>query len=291
VGGFMLNRAIQILQIFLFAFASHAFAKIENGNPASPDGQFRVDYVGEGTFLNILDARGKPIFAFENGTGKYGDGVYWAADSQRLVVVVQYKWNATIEAAKLEDGRWKSVPVADFSRELNDKAQLYLGIQIQGGPWSDYGNYFENLKWLNNYKFRYFQTQNYGNGKGPKDADSDTKELHFVATMEFGSDSVRTDDITVTGAPGKSDASSASSTPIDAGKIENDPRYAPLDLRLNQVYAALRSRLFPARREQLRQSEREFLRHRDQLRNNREAFFALTEQQISTLQQMLDALR
>jgi hypothetical protein len=41
--------------------------------------------------LNILDSRGKPIFAFENGTGKYGDGVYWAADSQRLVVVVQYK--------------------------------------------------------------------------------------------------------------------------------------------------------------------------------------------------------
>ena len=72
----MLYRAIRILQIFLLAFASHAFAKIENGNPASPDGRFRVDYVGEGTFLNILDSRGKAIFAFENGTGKYGDGVY-----------------------------------------------------------------------------------------------------------------------------------------------------------------------------------------------------------------------
>jgi hypothetical protein len=287
----MLNRAILILQIFLFTFASHAFAKIENGNPASPDGRFRVDYVGEGTSLNILDSRGKPIFTFENGTGKYGDGVYWATDSQRLVVVVQYKWYAAIEGAKLEDARWKKVPVADFSHELNDKAQLYLGIQIQGGPWSDYGNYFEDLKWLSNYKFQYFQTQNYGNGKGPKDPDSDTKELHFVATMEFGSDSVRTDDITVTGAPAKSGDSSTTSTSVDAGKIENDPRYAPLDYRLNQVYAALRSRLSPTRREQLRQSEREFLRRRDQLRNNREAFFALTEQQISTLQQMLDALR
>jgi uncharacterized protein YecT (DUF1311 family) len=270
---------------------SHAFAKIENGNPASPDGRFRVDYVGEGTFLNILDSRGKAIFAFENGTGKYGDGVYGAADSQRLVVVVQYKWYAAIEAAKLEDGRWKSIPVADFSHELNDKAQLYLGIQIQGGAWSDYGNYFEDLKWLNNYKFQFFETQNYGNGKGPKDLHSDSKELHFFATMEFESDSVRTDDITVTGAPAQSEASSTNSKSVDTGKIENDPRYASSDLRLNQVYAALRSRLSPARREQLRLSEREFLRRRDQLRNNREAFFALTEQQISILQQMLDALR
>jgi uncharacterized protein YecT (DUF1311 family) len=64
-----------------------------------------------------------------------------------------------------------------------------------------------------------------------------------------------------------------------------------LDYRLNKVYAALRGRLSPVRREQLRQSEREFLVRRDRLRNNREAFFALTEQQISTLQQMLDALR
>jgi hypothetical protein len=87
----MLNRVIGLFQIFLFAFASHAFAKIENGNPESPDGRFRADYVGDETPLNILDSRGKPIFAFENGTGKYGDGVYWAADSQRLVVVVQYK--------------------------------------------------------------------------------------------------------------------------------------------------------------------------------------------------------
>jgi hypothetical protein len=287
----MQNRAIQILQLFLFAFASHVFAKIEHGNPESPDGRFRVDYVGEGTSLNILDSRGRTIFAFQNGTGKYGDGVYWSGDSQRLVVVVQYKWYAAIEAAKYEDGRWKNVPVADFYRELNDKAQIYLGIKIVGGPWSDYGNYFEDLRWLSNYKFQYFQTQNYGNGKGPKDADSDSKELHFIATMEFGSDSVRTDDITVTAAPTKSEVPSSSSTLFDGGKIENDPRYEPLDFRLNQIYGALRSKLSPAKREQLRQSEREFLGRRDRLRNNPEAFFAVTEQQISTLQQMFDALR
>jgi hypothetical protein len=45
----MLNRVIGLFQIFLFAFASHAFAKIENGNPESPDGRFRADYVGDET--------------------------------------------------------------------------------------------------------------------------------------------------------------------------------------------------------------------------------------------------
>jgi hypothetical protein len=40
----------------------------------------------------------------------------------------------------------------------------------------------------------------------------------------------------------------------------------------------------------LRQMEREFLSRRERLRNNPDGFFAFTEQQISTLQQMLDAL-
>jgi hypothetical protein len=53
----------------------------------------------------------------------------------------------------------------------------------------------------------------------------------------------------------------------------------------------LRVRLSPGQREQLRQLEREFLSRRERLRNNRDGFFALTEQQISTLQQMLDAVR
>jgi hypothetical protein len=74
-----------------------------------------------------------------------------------------------------------------FSQELNEKAQIYLGIKILGGPWSDYGNYFEDLKWLSNFKFQYIQTQEYGNGKGPKDESSDTKELHFVATKSMRS--------------------------------------------------------------------------------------------------------
>jgi hypothetical protein len=89
----------------------------------------------------------------------------------------------------------------------------------------------------------------------------------------------------------KSDDVSTGSAVHEGGRIENDPRYAPLDYRLNEVYATLRSRLSSAKREQLRQLEREFLSRRDRLRNNPDGFFALTEQQISTLQQMLDALR
>jgi hypothetical protein len=40
----------------------------------------------------------------------------------------------------------------------------------------------------------------------------------------------------------------------------------------------------------LRQMEREFLSRRERLRSNPDGFFAFTEQQIATLQQMLDAL-
>jgi uncharacterized protein len=120
---------------------------------------------------------------------------------------------------------------------------------------------------------------------------SDFKELHFVATMEFGSDSVRTDEITVAAAPARSAFISTRPAVPERGPIENDPRYAPLDYRLNEVYSALRARLSPGQREQLRQVEREFLTRRDRLRNDRDGFFALTEQQISTLQQMLDAVR
>jgi hypothetical protein len=184
-----LNRVI--LSFFLVACTPAIFAKITSGDPDSPDGRFRVDAVSEDGVLKILDSRGRPIFAFQNGNGKYGEGVYWSEDSQHLVVVTKYKWYAAIEAAKYEEGRWKSVPVADFSRELDEKAQIYLGIKILGGPWSDYGNQFEDLKWLSNFRFQYIQTQNFGNGKGPKDPNSDFKELHFIATMEFGSDSIR----------------------------------------------------------------------------------------------------
>jgi hypothetical protein len=285
---FMLKRLVVCL--FLFALTPGLLAKITNGNPNSPDERFSVDSSIAADRLRILDSRGRTIFVLENSDGGHGVGVYWSRDSQRVVVVVQYKWYATLEAAKNEEGHWKSVPVPDFSQELNEKAQIYLGIKILGGSWSDYGSQFEDLTWLSNFKFQYIQTQNYGNGRGPKDESSDWKELHFVATMEFGSDTVRTDDITVIAVPAKSDDLSSGLAVQEGGTIENDPRYAPLDYRLNEVYSALRARLSPAKREQLRQLERAFLSRREQVRNNPNGFFALTEQQISTLQQMLNAL-
>ena len=94
--------------------------------------------------------------------------------------------------------------------------------------------------------------------------------------------------------------SSVSETPtfdhsaVDAesnGNIVDDPRYAPLDARLNKVYSALRAKLSAGKRDQLKQLERDFLDRRDQVKDNPESFFALTEQQIAVLQQMLNAVR
>ena len=74
----------------------------------------------------------------------------------------------------------------------------------------------------------------------------------------------------------------------DHQDVKDDPRYAPLDAKLNEVYAKLRARLSPARRDQLKQFESDFINRRDRLRDNPDSFFALTEQQIGALQQMLD---
>lgn len=75
------------------------------------------------------------------------------------------------------------------------------------------------------------------------------------------------------------------------GNIADDPRYAPLDARLNNVYSALRAKLPPGKRDQLKQLEHDFLDRRDQLKDNPDSFFALTEQQIAVLQQMLNGIR
>jgi hypothetical protein len=75
------------------------------------------------------------------------------------------------------------------------------------------------------------------------------------------------------------------------GNIADDPRFAPLDARLNKVYSALRAKLSPGKRDQLKQLERDFLDRRDQVKDNPDSFFALTEQQIAVLQQMLNAIR
>ena len=72
----------------------------------------------------------------------------------------------------------------------------------------------------------------------------------------------------------------------NAGNIREDPRYAPLDARLNKVYSALRSNLSPAKKEELKRFEKDFLSRRDQLQADPDAFFALTEKQIGILEQM-----
>jgi hypothetical protein len=72
----------------------------------------------------------------------------------------------------------------------------------------------------------------------------------------------------------------------NAENIREDPRYAPLDARLNKVYSALRSNLSAAKKEELKRLEKDFLSRRDQLQGDPDAFFALTEKQIGILEQM-----
>jgi hypothetical protein len=71
--------------------------------------------------------------------------------------------------------------------------------------------------------------------------------------------------------------------------ITADPRYAPTDARLNRIYTSLRSILSPAKKEDLRRLEKEFLNRRDHLRGDPDAFFALTEKQIVILEQMRES--
>ncbi|HEY0791344.1 MAG TPA: lysozyme inhibitor LprI family protein [Chthoniobacterales bacterium] len=78
-------------------------------------------------------------------------------------------------------------------------------------------------------------------------------------------------------------------TPRNPTSVENDPRYRSLDDRLNEVYATLLSQLAPAERQELIQSERRFIRERNALGGDADRFFARTEQQIASLQGMLDS--
>jgi hypothetical protein len=73
---------------------------------------------------------------------------------------------------------------------------------------------------------------------------------------------------------------------LAADNVRDDPRYAPLDARLNKIYSAVRSKLSPAKKEELKQLELEFLNQREKLVNSPDAYFALTEKQIATLEQM-----
>jgi hypothetical protein len=121
-----------ILFLLFFAPASALFASITKVD--SPDRRFSVEYFNTDDSLKILDSRGKPIFNFKETDGHRAVGAYWSPDSQRVIVVIQWKWQAVIDAVQNEEGQWKEVPVSDYSKELDQKAQIYLGIKILGGP-------------------------------------------------------------------------------------------------------------------------------------------------------------
>jgi hypothetical protein len=72
------------------------------------------------------------------------------------------------------------------------------------------------------------------------------------------------------------------------GGIQDDPRYAPLDAKLNSVYSALRNRISPGRKDVLKRMEIAFLRRRESFEKDPNAYFAFTEQQIAILERMLN---
>jgi hypothetical protein len=75
---------------------------------------------------------------------------------------------------------------------------------------------------------------------------------------------------------------------LAANNIRDDPRYAPLDTRLNKVYSAVRSKLSSVRKEELKQLKLDFLNQREKLVNNPDTYFGLTQKQIATLEEMRD---
>jgi hypothetical protein len=83
------------------------------------------------------------------------------------------------------------------------------------------------------------------------------------------------------------------SSEIDAkrnsGPLQDYPRYAPLDARLNKAYSTVRSTLSPEKKDELKHFEMDFLNRREKLREDPDAFFALTEKQITLLQGMVGA--
>jgi len=73
-----------------------------------------------------------------------------------------------------------------------------------------------------------------------------------------------------------------------AARIEDDPRYKSTDKRLNDIYAKVRRQMKSDQRRELKQQELEWLKHRDKLRDNPDAFFSETEQEIGRLERLLN---
>jgi uncharacterized protein YecT (DUF1311 family) len=282
-------KSVASLFVF-FILAGPALCKISEGDPVSPDKRFRVGPGSAEDQLAILDSAGSPILPLDAQDSARGVGVYWSSDSQRVVIFVQWKWSVSLSAAQITSGHWQKIEVPDFSHEIEKQARPMLNTQ-SGRTWSAQQDYFGSLRWLNDVAFEYDSTVSFGNGNSPKDVDEDIKEFQCQVRMEFASGMIVTNSVGVVPRADTTDAGTANSITNKHGNIEEDPRYAPQDARLNNVYSALRAKFSPAKREQLKQLERDFLNRRDQLRDDPDAFFALTEKQVGILQQMLNSVR
>jgi hypothetical protein len=282
-------KSVASLFVF-FLLAGTALSKISEGDPVSPDTRFRVGPGSAEDQLAILDSAGSLVLPLDAQDSARGVGVYWSSDSRRVVIFVQWKWSVSLCAAQITSGRWQRVEIPDFSHEIDKQAKPMLNTK-SGRTWSAQQDYFGSLRWLNDVAFEYDSTVSFGNGNSPKDADEDSKEFQCQVRMEFASGMIVTNSVGVVPRADTTDASTTNSITNKHGNIEEDPRYARQDARLNNVYSALRSKFSPAKREQLKQLERDFLNRRDQLRDDPDAFFALTEKQIGILRQMLNSVR
>ena len=282
-------KSVASLFVF-FILAGTALCKISEGDPVSPDKRFRVGPGSAEDQLAILDNAGSPVLPLDAQDSPRGVGVYWSSDSQRVVIFVQWKWSVSLSAAQITSGRWQKIEVPDFSHEIEKQAIPMLNTR-SGRTWSAQQDYFGSLRWLNDVAFEYDSTVSFGNGNSPKDVDEDIKEFQCQVRMEFASGMIVTNSVGVVPRADTTDAGTANSITNKHGNIEEDPRYGPQDARLNNVYSALRAKFSPAKREQLKQLERDFLNRRDRLWNDPDAFFALTDKQVGILQQMLNSVR
>jgi len=282
-----------VASLFLFfLLAGTALCKINEGDPVSPDKRFRVGPRPGSTEdqLAILDSAGSPVVALDAQDSARGVGVYWSADSQRVVIFVQWKWSVSLCAAQITSGLWQKVEVPDFFHEVEKQAKPILNTK-SGRTWTAQQDYFGSLNWLNDVAFEYDSTVSFGNGNSPKDPDEDIKEFQCRVKMEFASGIIVTNSVRIVPRADTTESATTNGITNRHSNIEDDPRYVAQDARLNNVYSALRAKVSPAKREQLKQMERDFLSRRDHLSDDPDAFFALTEKQIETLQQMLNSVR
>ena len=286
----LLNRNCLLILTMLslsFFVLLPGHARISGGNQVSPDQRFRIESLDEEEKFVLLDKSGNRLLSFDTPNASRGVNIFWSPNSQYLVIAAQWKWGVALFAAEMVGSEWQMARLPEYSQDIEERAKPLLNRKA-GPAWTLQSDYFDRLDWLNNDTFEYKTAVMFGNGKSPKDEEEDRADFDCTLTMKFEPGHVTISNVKLVPNMRPSEAPAIANP---SKQIESDPRYAPQDARLNQVYAALRSKLSPAKREKLRLMERDFLDRREHFRGDPDRFFSVTEEQIALLRQMLQAAK